>query len=206
MRTFLHVGSGLNYKDRTTLGFNTPEWKEVRFDIDPRVEPDIVGTMLDMSGVASGSVDALFSSHNIEHIHPYEVPVALREFLRVLNPNGFVIITCPDLQAACAMVAEDKLLEPAYNTPAGPIAPIDMIYGMRRLSAANHFMAHKSGFTRSTLVGALNEAGFAKVFCFSRPAPNYDIYAVATKSAISDSELGAILESHFPGILELTKQ
>jgi len=120
MKTFLHVGCGPKRKDRTTAGFNTPEWNEVRFDIDEKANPDILGTMLDMSGVASGSVDAIFSSHNIEHIYPHEVPLALAEFLRVLKPDGFLVVTCPDLQSVCALIAEDKLTEPAYDSPAGP--------------------------------------------------------------------------------------
>jgi predicted SAM-dependent methyltransferase len=84
-----------------------------------------------MSAVASGSVDAIFSSHNIEHVYPHEVPQALGEFLRVLSDDGFAVITCPDLQSVCALVAEDKLLEPAYTAPAGPITPLDILYGHR---------------------------------------------------------------------------
>jgi len=129
MKTFLHVGCGPKRKDQTTAGF--AEWNELRFDIDESVQPDLVGTMTDMSSVSSDSVDAIFSSHNIEHLYPHEVPVALSEFLRVLKPNGFAVITCPDLQAVCALVAEVKLTEPAYTSPAGPIAPLDILYGHR---------------------------------------------------------------------------
>src|SRR4051812_37274779 len=124
MRTFLHVGCGSTYKDQTTKSFNTPDWKELRLDINEDVKPDIVGTMLDMSAVADASVDAIFSSHNIEHLYPHEVPLALAEFLRVLKPDGFLVVTCPDLQSVCALVAEDMLNEPAYISPAGPIAPV----------------------------------------------------------------------------------
>ncbi len=67
MKSFLHVGCGPKRKDRTTRGFNTPEWTEIRLDIDASVQPDVIGTMTDMSAVASGSVDAIYSSHNIEH-------------------------------------------------------------------------------------------------------------------------------------------
>ncbi len=81
MKTFLHVGCGPKRKDRTTPGFNTPEWTELRLDIDESVSLDIVGTMTDMSQVSDASVDALFSSHNIEHLYPHEVPKALTEFL-----------------------------------------------------------------------------------------------------------------------------
>jgi len=31
----LHVGCGAKHKDLTTRGFNTPEWHELRLDIDP---------------------------------------------------------------------------------------------------------------------------------------------------------------------------
>ena len=32
------------------------------------------------------------SSPNIEHLHPHEVPTALAEFLRILRPDGFLIV------------------------------------------------------------------------------------------------------------------
>lgn len=135
MKTFLHIGCGPQRKESTTRGFNSDEWHELRLDIDENVQPDIVGTMTDMSRVPDESVDALFSSHNIEHLYPHEVPVALTEFLRVLKPEGFAVITCPDLKSVCALVAEDKLTEPAYQSEAGPIAPLDILYGHRpRLS------------------------------------------------------------------------
>jgi hypothetical protein len=128
-KTFLYVGCGPKHKDRTTTGF--AEWSELRFDIDESVQPDLVGTMTDMSSVLSESVDSVFSSHNIEHLYPHEVTVALSEILRVLKPDGFAVITCPDLQAVCALVAEEKLTEPAYTFLAGPIAPLDILYGRR---------------------------------------------------------------------------
>jgi predicted SAM-dependent methyltransferase len=109
MKTFLHVGCGPKRKDQTTRGINVPEWSEQRLDIDASVAPDIIGTMTDMSAVADAAVDAVFSSHNIEPLYPHEVPLALAEFKRVLKPDGFVVITCPDLQSVCALVAEDKL-------------------------------------------------------------------------------------------------
>ena len=105
-------------------------------DIDPGVDPDIVGTMTDMAAVPTASVDAVFSSHNIEHLYSHEVPVALGEFIRVLRPDGFAVITCPDLQSVARLIAEDKLIETAYVSPAGPIAPLDIVYGYRPALAA----------------------------------------------------------------------
>ena len=152
MKNFLHVGCG-NLDKSHAKGFNNDSWKEIRFDIDKKVNPDIEGTLLDMSKVATGSVDAIYSCHNIEHIYIHEVEIALKEFLRVLNDNGIVVILCPDLQSITEAINQDKLFEPLYNSDAGPIAPIDIIYGIRGgLQEGNHFMAHKCGFTYSTLL------------------------------------------------------
>ncbi len=73
MKTFLHVGCGHKHKNQTTKGFNSADWQELRLDIAASVAPDIIGTMTDMSAVADASVDAIFSSHNIEHLYPHEV-------------------------------------------------------------------------------------------------------------------------------------
>lgn len=199
MPTFLHVGCGRKHKDQTTRGFDSPQWQEVRFDIDPAVGPDITGTMLDMTGVASDSMDALFSSHNIEHLYPHEVPSALAEFRRVLKPDGFAVITCPDLQSVCALVAEDKLADPAYMSPAGPITPLDILYGYRpSMAQGNLYMAHRCGFTEKVLVGSLQAAGFALIASKRRGHPAYELWAVATKSAMDGERIRALAAQHIP--------
>lgn len=196
MKTFLHVGCGPKRKDRTTAAF--AQWNELRFDIDEGVEPDLVGTMTDMSSVASESVDAVFSSHNIEHLYPHEVPLALREFLRVLKPNGIAVITCPDLQSVCALVAQDKLLEPAYSSPAGPIAPLDILYGLRSsMAQGNLYMAHRCGFTQKVLRGTLQALGFKSVTTMARGYPYFDLWAIACKEALSDDALTTQAQIHF---------
>jgi len=198
-RLFLHVGCGSNYKDQTTAGFNTPEWKELRFDIDPNNHPDILGEMTDMVTVPNGSVDAVYSSHNIEHLYPHEVPKALAEFRRILKPDGFVIITCPDLQSVCKLVVDDKLTETAYQSPAGTITPLDIIYGHGiSLAQGNHFMAHRCGFTQTVLSSALKSAGFVMIASLRRGSPYYDLYALATQIPIPESDFKALVAAHFP--------
>lgn len=176
-RRVLHVGSGS--ADRRSLpAYFQGFWDEIRLDINPAVKPDIVASMLDMSPVGEASVDAVFSSHNIEHLHPHEVEVALREFRRVIKPDGILVLACPDLQAVCELVAQDKLDEPAYVSPAGPIAPLDMLYGHRAsMAKGNLFMAHKTGFTATTLERSLRQGGFEA--CAIRRGTNFDLLAVA---------------------------
>lgn len=197
-RRLLHVGCSTKRKDATTPGFNTPEWDEIRLDIDSSVSPDIVGSTTDMTSVQNASVDAIFSSHNLEHLYPHEVPIALSEFLRVLRDGGFAIITCPDLQSVCALVAEDKLTETAYQSPAGPITPLDILYGHRSsLRQGNLYMAHRCGFTQKVLSATLQSAGFRCVLTKRRAAPYFDLYALATKSEMPESELRTLAASHF---------
>ncbi|OYY14139.1 MULTISPECIES: methyltransferase domain-containing protein [unclassified Polynucleobacter] len=197
MKKFLHVGCGP--QNKTNLrGFDSSAWSEVRFDIDPKVSPDIQGTLIDMSLVQAESMDALYSSHNIEHIFPHEVPVALAEFYRVLKPDGFVVITCPDLQSVCEAVASDNLLSPLYNSPAGPIAAIDILYGHRGyISDGNHFMAHKCGFTYSALGDAFLCAGFKEIYGGRRPA-SFDLWLVAFKNDMAPGQSQEIASTFLP--------
>ena len=185
--TFLHVGCGGKRIDQTP--FVALGWHEIRLDIDPEVEPDLIGTMTDMANVADGSVDAVYSSHNIEHLYAHEVPLALAEFRRVLRPAGFVLITCPDLRSVAELVAADKLTDCIYDSPMGPITPIDILYGHRdSLRAGNAYMAHRCGFTERVLVGTLRGAGFRQILSLSRPK-TFDLWALATLQEWSDAAL-----------------
>ncbi|WP_044562327.1 methyltransferase domain-containing protein [Azospirillum sp. B4] len=163
-RTVLHVGCGVRRPEKLHSLFHSSEWREVRLDIDPQVQPDIVASITNLSMVADGSVDAIWSSHNIEHLYAHEVPIALAEFRRVLTPDGFALLTLPDLQAVARLVAEDKVEEAAYLSPAGPVTPLDMIFGLRSsIAQGNVHMAHRTGFTAQTLGKALLAAGFGHV-------------------------------------------
>lgn len=198
MHTLLHVGCGEKRKDRTTQGFNTPQWHEVRLDIDASVEPDVIGTMTNMHAVEDASMDAIFSSHNIEHLYPHEVPKALNEFMRVLKPEGFLVITCPDLQSVCALVAQDQLTEVAYQSASGPISPLDILYGHRTaLALGNLYMAHRCGFTKRVLTATLQSVGFQSIACLARPT-TFDLWAIASKSAWTKTELQTLALAHFP--------
>lgn len=162
VKTVLHVGCGPRESGILHQIFQGDGWKEIRFDIDPDVSPDIVGSITHMDSVPESAMDAVYSSHNLEHLFSHEVPICLKEFLRVLKPEGFALIAVPNLQKVAELVAADKLDTPAYTSPMGPIYPIDILYGFSpSIVAGNIHMAHKTGFTPTSLGKAIMESGFA---------------------------------------------
>ena len=164
-RTVLHVGCGAPDPAKLpTAFFPVGAWREMRLDIDPNVAPDIIASITEMPMVPGGSVEAVWSAHNLEHLASHEVPVALAEFHRVLAPGGFVLVTMPDLQQVASLIAEGRLEDAAYMSAMGPIAPLDMLYGYRpALAAGNAFMGHRTGFVAATLQAHLEHAGFQNV-------------------------------------------
>lgn len=187
----LHVGCGVKAYHRLHALFRNPAvWSEVRADVDANVAPDLVCSAVDMRAqVPSESYDALWSSHTIEHLHDHEIPLAFAEFLRVLKPGGFVLIRCPDLSSiveAIQAIGPDNV---AYMSPAGPITPLDMLFGHRAaIARGNSFMAHHTAFTDERLGQLLIDAGFASVV--TKRATGYDLWAVAfTREASMDAIL-----------------
>jgi predicted SAM-dependent methyltransferase len=184
----LNTGSGSYSPERLHFAFRSGDWKEVRLDIDKLVRPDIVGSISDMTAIANGSFDAIWCSHNLEHLHTHDVPRSLAEFRRVLMPDGFALITTPDLEAIAELVVNGRLEDTAYQSPAGPITALDMLFGLSTsIAHGNFFMAHNTGFTADRLGRLLIEAGFAEVFV--KRGTGFDIWAAALMPEANRDEL-----------------
>lgn len=56
-------------------------------------KPDVVAEASDLSMFASQSMDFVYSSHTLEHI--VDTDAALKEWWRVLKPNGFLVLYLP---------------------------------------------------------------------------------------------------------------
>ena len=163
-RKVLHVGCGPARKENMHKVFHGDDWQEVRLDITEAAQPDIIGDIRNMPAVDDESMDAVYSSHNVEHVHAYEVPSVMKEFYRVLRPAGFAVITLPDAQAVAFHIANGKLEDTLYESPAGPITPLEIMYGLdSALRNGEHYMAHKTAFTAHTLARYMMEAGFHNV-------------------------------------------
>jgi len=162
LKRVLNAGSGSYAARKLHPVFTRDIWQEVRMDIDPQAKPDIVSSITDMrSSCAPQSFDAVWASHTLEHLYAHEVPLALAEFKRVLRPDGFVLTTSPDLEAVASLIFDAGLDHVAYTSPAGPITPLDMLFGHSdSIARGQSFMAHKTGFTCASLGRRFVDAGF----------------------------------------------
>jgi predicted SAM-dependent methyltransferase len=178
IKRLLNAGSGPGSAPRIAQMIRTQGWEEVRFDIDPDVSPHVVGSILDLgSAFGSQSFNAVWSSHVLEHLYAHETFPTLRQFHRILKPDGFALIMTPDIDAVARFIVEHGMAAIAYNSAAGPIRPLDMLYGHSRSIEEGHvYMAHRTGFTAERLGNLLLMAGFPNV---SVTTENFEICALA---------------------------
>ena len=178
-KIMVNVGCGPTVVVTRTNFFQ--DWRQLRVDIEESVNPDIIADLTDLSPIATGSMDALWSSHCVEHLYQNQVPGALREFHRVLGDEGFAAILVPDLQAVADRIVGDKFDEPIYNSGMGPVSAHDMFYGFGpSIAAGQTSMAHRCGFTPTILVNLLNTSSFAEYAI--RRLPTLELLVVARKT------------------------
>jgi SAM-dependent methyltransferase len=161
----LHVGCGVNSATRLHPLFRTEQWDEIRLDIDQSTCPDISGSIIDMREFAEDeSCDAIWASHVLEHLAQHEVGKALREFRRVLVPSGFALIRTPDIESVAQFILDGRIRDVVYTSPAGPITPLDMLYGHgASIEKGAEAMRHGTAFTQDSMAEGLLQAGFAEL-------------------------------------------
>jgi SAM-dependent methyltransferase len=184
----LNAGSGPHDSQRLHSAFRNSEWAEVRYDIDKLVKPDVVGSIIALRAFGDATFDAIWCSHNLEHLHTHEVPMALREFRRVLKPDGFALICTPDLEAIAELVVNGRAEDVAYMSPAGPITALDMLYGLSAsIRQGNLFMSHHTGFTADRLGRLLVDSGFSEAL--TTRGAGYNIWGLGLMPEASKESL-----------------
>jgi SAM-dependent methyltransferase len=182
---FINAGCGSPENSRLPAFFR--KWRQIRVDVDPALQPDVVANIADLSVIPDGSADAVWSAHCVEHLFAYEVPMALAEFRRVLRETGFACIIVPDLQAIAHWIATDRLHEPIYESAAGPVTAHDMLWGFgQAIARGKSAMAHHCGFTPTPFLQCLKEAGFAEIVL--RRKSNLELVALALPQVSEGSE------------------
>lgn len=167
MPSALIVGCG-GEKDH---GWSGQGYTVTTLDIEPRSEPDIVASMVDMGEI--GQFDAVYCCHALEHLYPHEVTLALREFYRVLTPGGKAVILVPDLEG---VEANEEPLTVSY----GKISGLHMFYGDSGQIEQFPYMAHHCGFVSKTLRRSLEMAGFSAII---ERCNDYNLLGIGVKDA-----------------------
>lgn len=98
---------------------------------------------------ADDSVDYVYSSHLLEHLHRDDALRLLGEVHRILKPGGVARICVPDLSHALALYQEGKKQE-----------SLEYFFSPTRAGALNR---HQYMYDAELLAGALRSSGFAEV-------------------------------------------
>lgn len=128
------------------------EWKILNIQPGPNV--DFVGNCTDLSQFSDESVASIYASHVLEHLsHQKELSTALREFHRVLMPDGTIMVSVPDLDKLCR-----ELINP-NNSPEIHFQFLLIMFG----GQLDEHDFHKMGFTWDILRTCLHLAGFRDI-------------------------------------------
>jgi hypothetical protein len=177
-RVLLNIGSGPPGAGRLPALFDS--WRQVRVDVDPAAAPDVLADLADLSVIPAETADAVWTAHCVEHLYAHDIAAALGEINRILKTDGFACIIVPDLQTIATRIAQDRMHEPLYTSPAGPVTPHDVVFGFGPAIANGRLaMAHRCGFTPTTLSQLVQAAGFAGYALLRRA--NFELAAVVRK-------------------------
>jgi len=101
------------------------------------------------------TVEEIYSSHLLEHLARKEIVPTLKEWYRVLEPQGKLRLNVPDLKWACkAMLGDEK--SDYFDTEE---KMLDIFYG----NQVHKGEFHKTGFTLRLLQKYLFDAGFTDI-------------------------------------------
>lgn len=101
--------------------------------------------------VKDNSVEAIYSSHSLEHISKHQVPGTLNEWKRVLMPGGELQLLVPDL---------DWCIRHFLSNPTTGWE-LDIIFGHQ----AHDGEYHKTGFNKAIIMKYLIDARFNVISC-----------------------------------------
>ena len=129
-----------------------PDWRILNVQPGPNV--DYISHCTDLSQFGNESIAEIYASHVLEHLgYQQELPLALREFNRVLVPNGTLRISVPDLPTLCALY-----LDPASSADERHHV-MRMMFGGQIDKADFHYV----GLSEELLSFLLHQAGFADI-------------------------------------------
>jgi predicted SAM-dependent methyltransferase len=130
-----------------------PDWEIFNIQKGPNV--DHVGDACDLSRFTDQTFDELYASHTLEHFdYNGQLQKTLKEWHRVLKPNGKLYISVPDMEVLCKLFTMREKF-----TIQGRFHLTRMMFG----GHVDKYDYHYIGFCLDFLNAFLTEAGFQKI-------------------------------------------
>ncbi len=129
-----------------------PDWNIL--DIENRPEVNFVGNASNLSQFPNESIKMIYASHVLEHFHYRlndELISTLTEWHRVLETEGKLFLSVPDLQILCHQFTQPNLLVKQR------LHLMQVMFGGQQ----NQYDVHYVGFDFEMLSLCLEEAGFS---------------------------------------------
>lgn len=126
----------------------------VNIDANDEHHPDLVSDVANLSALGDGVASEALAQDVLEHLPRAKVSTALREWNRVLEPSGTLVVRLPSVVHLLRLL-EDK----QHQDVATQQRLIQCMYGTQGYDGDFHL----NGFTEVTLRHDLNEAGFSVI-------------------------------------------
>ncbi|MDA0182375.1 methyltransferase domain-containing protein [Solirubrobacter phytolaccae] len=143
----------LAFPTRVNLGSgwdNRPGYLNV--DLHDFHSPDLVGDVRALTALPSGRYEEVIAQDILEHLERDDVPVALKEWRRLLAPGGRLWLRVPDLEALLRWLQQDDTAERHREI-------MHFLFGTQAYNGDYHH----AGFTGLLLSDELHRAGFERV-------------------------------------------
>ncbi len=169
----LHVGGQVRH----------PDWKIL--DVRPGPDVDYVCACTELSVIDDESVSEIYASHVIEHLgYQSDLARALREFNRVLVPQGILRISVPDLRALCGLFVDSTLsFGERFHV-------MRMMFGGQVNEADFHYV----GLDEAILTMYLQRAGFRDIV----RVDNFELFADASSLIFKGTPISLNLNARRP--------
>lgn len=125
--------------------YKTDEGEVIGVDIREECEADYRCDLRSMP-FATGEFDVCYSSHTLEHFDKSEIRGVLKEWTRIMKPDGEMRLLLPDVEWAAKKIVAGEFDDHVGN----------VLYG----GQSDPLNFHKFGFTETVIVKLLREQGF----------------------------------------------
>lgn len=122
-------------------------------------QPDVICDIKDLSVFKDDYADEIMVIHVVEHFWRWEIVDIIKEWIRVLKPNGKLILECPNLLSAC----QELIKDPINFAKPGKDGQKSMWVFYGDPSWKDPLMMHKWGYTPHSLAQIMHECGLRDI-------------------------------------------